>query len=60
MVSLTDVCCKYEDDEKQLLKNVSIQVDGPLNLMITGPVGSGKSSLLLAILGELSIFKGIL
>lgn len=61
LVSLTDVCCKYiEDDEKQLLKNVSIRIDGPQNVMITGPVGSGKSSLLLAILGELSIFKGIL
>lgn len=60
MISLTDVCCKYnEDDKKQLLKNVSIRIDGPQNLMITGPVGSGKSSLLLAILGELSIFKGI-
>lgn len=61
MVSLTDVSCKYnEDDEKQLLKNVSIRIDGPQNVTITGPVGSGKSSLLLAILGELSIFKGIL
>ena len=61
MISLNDVCCKYdEDDKKQLLKNVTIQIDGPQNLMITGTVGSGKSSLLLAILGELSIFKGIL
>ena len=61
MVSLTDVSCKYhEDDEKHLLKNVSIRADRPQNVMITGPVGSGKSSLLLAILGELSIFKGIL
>ena len=61
MVSLTDVSCKYrEDDEKHLLKNVSIRTDRPQNVMITGPVGSGKSSLLLAILGELSIFKGIL
>ena len=61
MVSLTNVCCKYnEDDEIQLLKNVSIRIDGPKNVVITGPVGSGKSSLLLAILGELSICKGIL
>ena len=61
MVSLTDVTCKYhEDDEKHLIKNVSIRADRPQNVMITGPVGSGKSSLLLAILGELSIFKGIL
>ncbi|KAJ7376022.1 hypothetical protein OS493_037414 [Desmophyllum pertusum] len=60
-VSLSDVCCKYnEDNEKMLLKNVSTQTDGPQNLMITGPVGSGKSSLLLAILGELSICKGVI
>ena len=61
MVSLADVSCRYnEDDEKLLLKNVSIRISGPQSLMITGPVGSGKSSLLLAILGELPIFKGIL
>ena len=61
MVSLSNVSCKdNENDEKQLLKNLSIRINGPQSLMITGPVGSGKSSLLLAILGELSIFKGIL
>ena len=57
MVSLSDISCKY--NEKMLLKNLSLQTDGPQNLMITGPVGSGKSSLLLAILGELSICKGV-
>ena len=57
MISLNDVCCKYdEDDKKQLLKNVNIQIDGPQNLMITGTAGSEKSSLLLAILGELAIY----
>ena len=61
MVSLTDVSCKYnEDDENYLLKTVNLRTDRPQNFMITGPVGSGKSSLLLAILGELSISKGIL
>ncbi|XP_078376964.1 ATP-binding cassette sub-family C member 4-like [Oculina patagonica] len=61
MVSLTDVCCKYnEEDKKLLLNNVSIKTDGAQIVMITGPVGSGKSSLLLTILGELSICKGIL
>ena len=61
MVSLSNVSCKYnENDEKQLLSNLNIRINGPQNLMITGPVGSGKSSLLLAILGELSIFNGIL
>ena len=61
MVSLIDVCCKYsKDDDKLLLKNINIKKDGPQVVVITGPVGSGKSSLLLAILGELSICKGIL
>lgn len=61
MVSLTDVGCKYnEEDKNLLLNNVTIKTDGAQIVMITGPVGSGKSSLLLAILGELSICKGIL
>ena len=61
MVSLTDVYCKYnEDDEKVLLNNVTIQAKESQFLAITGPVGSGKSSLLLAILGELSVCKGII
>ena len=59
MVSLTDVSCKYnEDEEKYLLKNVSLRLERPQNVMIIGPIGSGKSSLLLTILGELSIFTG--
>ena len=61
MVSLTNVSCKYnEDAEVFLLKTVNVRIDRPQNVMITGPVGSGKSSLLLAILGELSISKGIM
>ena len=61
MVSLTDVSCKCrEDSEKMLLKNATIRADGPQTLIISGAVGSGKSSLLLAILGELPICKGII
>ena len=61
MVSLTNVSCKCRDEsEKMLLKNVTIRADGPQTVIISGAVGSGKSSLLLAILGELPICKGIL
>ena len=57
VVSLTNVCCKVNTD-KMLLKNVSIRTEGPQIITITGPVGSGKTSLLLAILGELPSCKG--
>ena len=56
-VSLTGLCCNV-DKTKSLLKNVHISTEGPQIVTITGPVGSGKTSLLLAILGELPICKG--
>lgn len=55
-VSLTNVRCKVKD--KMLLENVSVKTDKPQIVAITGPVGSGKTSLLLAMLGELSIYNG--
>lgn len=55
-VSLTNVRCKVKD--KMLLENVNIKTDKPQIVAITGPVGSGKTSLLLAMLGELSIYNG--
>ena len=64
----------YSDDEKlQLLsglssvnhgrmrtplRNIDIELTGSKLLAVTGPVGSGKSSLLQVIIGELPILKG--
>ena len=57
VVSLTNVRCKATND-KMLLENVSILTEGAQTVIITGPVGSGKTSLLLAILSERSISEG--
>lgn len=57
VISLTNALCKATND-KMLLENVSILTEGAQTVIITGPVGSGKTSLLLAILSELSISKG--
>ena len=45
-------------EERQALKDVSFLVGGGQMLAITGPVGSGKTSLLMAILGELPTING--
>ena len=58
-VSLTDVSCNASN-YKMLFENVSLLALGPQTVIITGPVGSGKSSLLLTILGELPVCKGVL
>ena len=57
VVSLTNVRCKATND-KMFLENVSISTEGAQTVIITGPVGSGKTSLLLAILSELPIYSG--
>ncbi len=40
-------------DKSPVLKDVSLHIQPGQLVMVTGPVGSGKSSLLAAILGEL-------
>ena len=47
---------RYED--RKALKNISFCLRKGQILAITGPVGSGKSSLLMAILGELPAISG--
>ena len=56
---MTNTCCNADND-KTLFKNVNLRTQGPQLIIITGPVGSGKISLVLAILGELPICKGFL
>lgn len=55
---LKDISAKWSKTQEETLKNISFSVkDGEL-LGIVGPVGSGKSSILECILGELDITSG--
>ena len=56
-LSLDKVCCSWNDD-KQTLDSVSLNFKGDQLVVVTGPVGCGKTSLLLSILGELPINSG--
>ena len=58
-VKLEGVSCSWEDDTgRQALADVSLHIKGGELVVVTGPVGSGKSSLLMAILGELPVSSG--
>ena len=58
-ISLDKISCSWSDNTgRQTLTDVSMNVTGSQLVFITGPVGSGKSSLLMAILGELPIHSG--
>jgi ATP-binding cassette subfamily C (CFTR/MRP) protein 4 len=48
-----------KQDANDCLKNISINVDDKTLLAIVGTVGSGKSSLLMALLGEMPCVKGL-
>ncbi|XP_068719286.1 ATP-binding cassette sub-family C member 4-like [Montipora capricornis] len=57
-MQLTDITAYWDQTLSPTLKNVTLEAKpGELHIVI-GPVGAGKSSLLMAILGELPVFDG--
>ena len=47
-----------EANIKTIFKNINLSVSPGEVLVVIGPVGSGKSSLLSALLGEIALLKG--
>ncbi|KAK7882506.1 hypothetical protein WMY93_028680 [Mugilogobius chulae] len=61
MIKVEDLtCCWNQPIETQTLNNVTFTVKSDQLLAVIGPVGAGKSSLLSAILGELSQESGLI
>ncbi|XP_018648723.1 multidrug resistance-associated protein 4 (mrp/cmoat-related abc transporter [Schistosoma mansoni] len=59
VVELTNVCSKWQDNLKQItLNSINFKACGRELIGIIGSVGSGKSSLLQTILGELPFSSG--
>lgn len=60
-VSISEASCSWNQDslaDTFTLRNVTLNVCKGEILAITGPVGSGKSSLLTAVLGEIPVCEG--
>lgn len=57
-LELKNVTAYFEDPQSPVLKNINLKVNHGESIAIVGPVGSGKSSLLYSILGELKISDG--
>ncbi len=57
-LELADVTARFDDAERDVLTNVRVSIPAGSSVAIVGPVGSGKTSMLLAALGELPITGG--
>ncbi|KAK6195727.1 hypothetical protein SNE40_001092 [Patella caerulea] len=58
-VEIKDISCKWDKESDQLtLDNINVNVKAGELLAVIGPVGAGKSSLLMALLGELPLTSG--
>ena len=56
-VALSDVSCAWVD-ATPVLQHLSVRVDGARLLCVAGPVGCGKTTLLMSILREISPISG--
>uniref|UniRef100_A0A669ERU9 Canalicular multispecific organic anion transporter 1 n=1 Tax=Oreochromis niloticus TaxID=8128 RepID=A0A669ERU9_ORENI len=59
-VSVCDGSFAWEKDAKPLLKNVNLDIEPGRLVAVVGAVGSGKSSLMSALLGEMHSTKGFI
>jgi ATP-binding cassette, subfamily C (CFTR/MRP), member 1 len=57
-INIKDASFSLQDGNDAVLENINITVQKPSLTIIVGPVGSGKSALLRAILGEARILRG--
>ena len=53
-----DLILFFKESQEPLLKNLNMEISNKELLAIAGPVGSGKTSLLMTILGEIESIKG--
>ncbi|CAI6088008.1 unnamed protein product [Clonostachys chloroleuca] len=58
LITIQDADFTFQDASKPVLHGISLRVPKGSWTILTGPVGSGKSALLRAILGELQQLKG--
>ncbi|VUC31530.1 unnamed protein product [Clonostachys rosea] len=58
LIKIQNADFTFQDESKPVLNNISLKVPKGSWTILAGPVGSGKSALLLAILGELRQLKG--
>ena len=57
-IKLTNVTCKVNTENTSLVKSLSFEAKDDDFLVITGPVGSGKSTFLSVIAGEMPVTEG--
>uniref|UniRef100_A0A8D2LBI3 ABC-type glutathione-S-conjugate transporter n=1 Tax=Varanus komodoensis TaxID=61221 RepID=A0A8D2LBI3_VARKO len=57
-VSFSDASFAWEQDSDATIRNINLEIPHGHLLAVVGPVGSGKSSLVSAMLGEMENIKG--